>query len=114
MSGAEPRKGMPSPKLDKATFRTRFLERFHDPAFRPLDDALERILEVAWDAYREGRKSPITRKAGPEFEDPDYDLSVDWLHARSAIKRAQAAHDSDAGQRRILLINGSSRSEHTC
>src|SRR4051812_31874847 len=105
---------MPSPKLDKAAFRSRFLDRFHDPAFRPLDDALERIVEVAWDAYREGRKSPITRKAGPEFADPNYDLSVDWLHARAAIRAAQQAHDAEEQGRRILLINGSPRSEHTC
>ena len=53
-------------------------------------------------------------KAGPEFADPTYDISVDWLAARAAIQEAQAQHDAPNGPRRILLINGSSRSEHTC
>ncbi|MCR5878578.1 hypothetical protein [Phenylobacterium sp. J367] len=39
----------------------------------------------------------MTRKAGPGFADPDYDLSVDWLAAREAIQAAQARHDDKAG-----------------
>src|SRR5205823_13858462 len=42
------------------------------------------------------------------------DLSVDWLAAREAIKQAQQRHDDPHGPARILLIVGSSRSEHTC
>jgi multimeric flavodoxin WrbA len=114
MSASQPRKGMPSPKLDRETFRRRFLDRFCDPAFRRMDDALDQLIEIAWDAYQDGRKSPITRKAGPDFADPNYDLSIDWLHARAAIQRAQAAHDGDGEKRRVLVINCSSRSEHTC
>jgi hypothetical protein len=34
------------------------------------------------DAYDDGRKAPTTRKAGPGFADPDYDIAVDWLTAR--------------------------------
>ena len=41
-------------------------------------------MAVAWDAYAHGRKAPHMRKAGSEFADPDYDLSVDWLAARDA------------------------------
>jgi hypothetical protein len=44
---------------------------------------------AAWDAYSHSRKAPRTRKAGAEFADPDYDLSVDWLAARAAIADAQ-------------------------
>jgi multimeric flavodoxin WrbA len=114
MSAPEPRKGMPSPKLDKPAFRSRFLDRFQDPAFRPLDAELERIMEVAWKAYQDGRKSPITRKAGAGFANPAYDLSTDWLAARAQITAAKARHDDETAKRSILLINGSSRSEHTC
>jgi multimeric flavodoxin WrbA len=56
----------------------------------------------------------MTRKAGEEFADPDYDLSVDWLNARAAILAAQRRHDDSSKPPRILLINASSRSEHTC
>ncbi|HEY0649264.1 flavodoxin family protein [Phenylobacterium sp.] len=110
----EPRKGMPDPTLAEAEFRRRYLEQFRDPAFRALDAELERVVQVAWGAYSAGRKAPITRKAGPEFADPDYDLSVDWLAARGAIHAAQARHDDPKGPHRFLLINASSRSEHTC
>jgi len=37
----------------------------------------------------------------------------DWLAAREAILAAQRRHDA-AGESRILLINGSSRSDQTC
>jgi multimeric flavodoxin WrbA len=105
---------MPSPQLSEAEFRARFLSQYRDPAFRALDAELARIADVAWDAYSHHRKAPITRKAGPAFADPDYDLSVDWLAARDALIAAEKRHRDNAGPNRILIVNGSSRSEHTC
>ena len=113
MADTTPRKGMPSPRLDEAEFRRRFLDRFKDKAFMPLSAELDRIADAAWDAYADSRKSPLTVKAGHEFADPDYDLSVDWLAARTAIQRAERRH-ADRSRPNILLINASSRSEHTC
>ncbi|TDX87868.1 multimeric flavodoxin WrbA [Neorhizobium sp. R1-B] len=110
----EPRKGSPSPRLDEAEFKRRFLDQFQDRAYVPLSVELGRIAEAAWDAYLHSRKSPKTRKAGPDFADPDYDLATDWLAAREEIQAAQARHDEAAGPRRFLLISGSSRTEHTC
>lgn len=110
----EPRKGMPSPRLDENEFKARYRRRFYDPAFRSEDEAVARLAEIAWQAYREERKAPITRKAGQGFHDPDYDLSVEWLAARDAVEAAQRRHRDKAAPSRILLINGSSRSEHTC
>ncbi|WP_293463448.1 hypothetical protein [Phenylobacterium sp.] len=95
---------MPDPKLSEAEFRARYLEQFADPAFRALDAELERIAAVAWDAYSNHRKAPTTRKAGPEFADPAYDLSVDWLAAREAVLEAQARHEDKAGPKRFLII----------
>jgi multimeric flavodoxin WrbA len=114
VSAPKPREGTPSPRLDEQTFKARFLGQFPDPLFEPLRAELGRIAAAAWDAYVNQRKSPITRKAGPEFADPDYDLAVDWLAARRAIQAAQARHDDPAGPSRVLLISASSRSEHTC
>ncbi len=108
------RRGMPSVELSRAEFETRYRTRFTDPAFAPLKKEIDAITAVAWDGYIEGRKSPATRKAGPGFADPDYDLSVDWIDARSAIDAAQAAHEKPGATPRILIVNGSSRSEHTC
>jgi multimeric flavodoxin WrbA len=110
----EPRKGMPSPELSEAEFKQRYRARFEDPAFRPLDAEIDRLATVAWDAYSDGRKSPLTRKAGPEFADPDYDLAVDWLAARDAVREAQRRHEDEDGPLRFLIVNASSRSEHTC
>jgi multimeric flavodoxin WrbA len=110
----EPRKGMPSPRLDRPEFERRYRQHFTDPAFAPLGAELDRVVAAAWDAYANSRKSPHTRKAGPGFADPDYDLSTDWLAARDAIAAAQRRHDDPEARPRILLVNGSSRSEHTC
>src|SRR3954471_13524319 len=110
MSEVSPRKGMPSPRLNESEFRSRFLSQFQDPAYDRLAPELDRIAAAAWDAYANSRKSPHTRKAGPEFADPDYDLSVDWLSAREKIRDAEERH-TDTTRVSILLINCSSRSE---
>jgi hypothetical protein len=111
---AHPRKGMPSPRLEEDAFKSRFLEQFRDDAFEPLKQDLDRVAAAAWDAYYHSRKSPKTEKAGPGYADPDYDLAVDWVDAKSAIEGAQARHDDPSGSSRILVVNCSSRSEHTC
>lgn len=110
----KPRKGMPSPRLEKAEFKDRFNAQFYDPAFATVSESIDQIAEIAWQAYRDERKSPRTAKAGKGYHDPDYDLSVEWIAARKAIVAAQQRHDDKSGPLRILLINGSARSEHTC
>jgi multimeric flavodoxin WrbA len=108
------RKGMPPVKLPREEFEKRYRSRFIDPAFQPLQRELDAIVAAAWDAYSHSRKAPVTRKAGPGFADPDYEISVDWLAAREAILEAQRRHDDTALPPRILIINGSARSDHTC
>jgi multimeric flavodoxin WrbA len=110
----EPRTGSPSPRLDEAEFKRRFLNVFKDDAYKNLSEELARISTAAWDAYLHERKSPQTRKAGEGFADPSYDLSLDWLAAKDAIQRAETRYGDANSPSRILLINGSSRSEHTC
>jgi len=66
-----------------------------------------------------GRLQPLAQIAsdaqgGQGFADPDYDIATDWLAARDAILKAQRSHDDIGGTPRILIINGSARSEHTC
>jgi multimeric flavodoxin WrbA len=111
---ADIRKGMPARKLAREVFARRFQSAFVDPVFAPLRGELDALTEAAWDAYADSRKAPLTRKAGPGFADPDYDLSVDWLAARDAIRQAQQRHDDPNGPSRVLLVNGSARTEHTC
>ncbi len=93
MADPDIRKGMPSVELSRDEFERRYRSRFVDPAFEPLARELDAIVAAAWDGYSNSRKAPHTRKAGPGFADPDYDLSVDWLAAREAILDAQRRHD---------------------
>jgi len=46
------RKGMPSVQLDEPEFKRRFLSRFYDPAFEPLQAELAKIADAAWDMYQ--------------------------------------------------------------
>jgi multimeric flavodoxin WrbA len=108
------RKGMPSVALDKAEFARRVRRRFYDPAFKSVEQEIERIIDVAWDGYHEDRKAPRTKPAGAGFADPAYELSVEWSEASKAIKRAEREQKSPSSKSRILLINGSSRSDQTC
>jgi hypothetical protein len=61
---------------------------------------------------REQSSEDATGRA--EFADPNYNVSVEWLAARDAIKAAEVKHRDATLPARILLINGSPRSEHTC
>lgn len=110
----EPRKGMPGVELTRDEFTRRYMRQFFDPAFDPLRKELDRIAATAWDGYIEGRKAPVTRKAGAGYADPDYDLSVDWIEASERIGKARLDYERTARAPRILLVNGSPRSENTC
>ena len=86
----EIRKGQAPAVLSRSEFHQRFIESFMDPAFRAEDEAISRVEAIAWDAYEEGRKAPITQKAGAGYADPDYDMSVEWLATKGKIEKAQA------------------------
>jgi multimeric flavodoxin WrbA len=114
---SDPRAGMPSPRLTEEQFKARFFSQFADPAFDNLKFEVEEIADAAWEGYEHSRKSPRTVKAGmvdSSFADPNYDLSVDWVAARADILQAQQRHGDKSRPPRILLINSSPRSEHTC
>jgi multimeric flavodoxin WrbA len=110
----EVRKGQAPAPLSRDEFGRRFRGQFVDPAFQAEGEALARIEEIAWHGYGEGRKAPITKKAGPGYADPDYDLSVDWIEARARIDRAQAAWADPKTKTRALVICGSPRNDGTC
>src|SRR3954454_8594687 len=89
----EIRKGMPSVKLTREEFSRRYRSRYTDPAFKGLDREIEAIIAAACGAYSHSRQAPRTRKAGPGFADPDYEIAADWLAARDSILEAQRVHD---------------------
>ena len=108
------RREMPDVSLTKDEFKRRFRQRFYDPAFDPLQAEIERLAEVAWDAYDDSRKAPRTERAGPGFADPDYELSIEWRAASQRVRDAEQRQQDPSSPARILLINGATRSEHTC
>jgi len=110
----EPRKGQYSGKLPRAVFRERFLRRFYDPAFRSEDAALARLEQIAWDAYQDSRKAPITVRAGPGYADPDHALSVEWKAARDRLEQAALRQRDPQTPARVLVINGAARNDGTC
>ena len=100
--------------LTKEQFRERFYARFYDPAFDAVKPELEKVFEKAWDGYIVYRKSPRRQSAGKGFAEPKYELPVEWLKARAAIQAAEKHQKSRSSPTRILVVNGSTRSEHTC
>ena len=101
-------------KLSRGEFRNRFNQNFFDPAYDLHRDKIAELEEIAWDGYVNSRKAPRTLKAGPEFSDPDYELSVEWLEARKKILEAQKQHEDPLSPHRVLIISGADRNDHTC
>ena len=105
-------KGQPETRLSYEDFRKEFLQSFFDPRFKELSGAIDKICDQAWKNYSDGRKAPVTERAGRGFQDPQYQLSVEWKESQ---KQVQIAQNEWRGSRpRILVINGSPRNEHTC
>ena len=108
------RKGQAPAKLSRPEFHEHFAKVFFDPAFRAEDEAITRLEAIAWQAYDGSRKAPVTRKAGPGFADPEYDLSVEWLATRDRLLAAQQRWADATTPTRVLVVCGSSRNDGTC
>ncbi|MEO6221890.1 MAG: NAD(P)H-dependent oxidoreductase [Vicinamibacterales bacterium] len=100
--------------LTRDEFRARFFARFYDPVFDEVATELEQVFAKAWDSYSVYRKSPRRTLAGPEFAEPDFELPIEWLKTRAEIAKAQQRQQDSTSPSRILIVNGSTRSEHTC
>lgn len=109
-----PRKGQFEEMLSREEFRQRFNGSFGHPDFESVQDALAQVEEVAWDTYINEKKLARTQKAGPEFADPDYYLSVEWKDTRDKLLAAEARQKDPATRSRILLICGADRNDGTC
>jgi hypothetical protein len=107
-------KGMPSVELTRTEFERRFKERHYDPAFDAVAGELDAVIDVAWKNYIEYHKSPRRRKAGDGFAEPDYELPIEWLATRDAIRAAERQQQDPASAPRVLLINGSARTDQSC
>jgi multimeric flavodoxin WrbA len=110
----EVRRGQAPQPLARQEFHLQFMRSFADPRFEPLNAALAQVEEVAWQNYQEGRKAPVTQKAGSEFADPDYDLSVDWKATRDRLLAVEQRQKNPQTRSRVLLIIGSARNDGSC
>ena len=108
------RKGQAPGPLARPQFSQRFRASFLDPAFAAEAPAIARLEKIAWGAYTEGRKAPVTQKAGPGYADPAYELSSEWVSAKERIEAAQRVWGDPASASRVLLICGSARNDGTC
>ena len=108
------RKGQAPPPLDRDAFRERFEQSFFDPGFAAERDAIARLEGIAWEAYRDGRKAPVTHPAGPGFADPDYKLSDEWRATRDRLLEAEARQQDPATRSRVLVIVGAARNDGSC
>jgi multimeric flavodoxin WrbA len=110
----KPRTGQVREPLQRDEFVRRFAERFADPAFDPERAAIDRLAEIAWDGHQHNRKSPFSRKAGPGFADPDYELPDAWRATRERLLAAEARQKDAATPSRVLLVCGSPRNDGSC
>jgi multimeric flavodoxin WrbA len=110
----KPRKGQGDVNITREEFVRRLSERFIDPTFDAVRAEIDCVIEVAWTNYDKYHKSPRKRKAGPEFQDPDFELPVEWLQAREEILLAEERHRDPASPSRILLVCSAARHDQTC
>ncbi len=110
----KPRKGQYGGMLSRDEFRIRFYGSFGHPEFETISDAVAQVESVAWDVYTNTKKTAHTIKAGNEFADPSYDLSLEWKHTRDRLIAAEARQKDADAPSRILLICGADRNDGTC
>ncbi|GAA4030334.1 flavodoxin family protein [Actimicrobium antarcticum] len=109
-----PRKGQAAAPLARNEFHLEFHKSFLDPAFDSVAKQLAAVEEIAWDNYESGHKAPLTEKAGSEFSDPDYDLSIEWKVTRDRLIAAETVQKDHATRSRVLLVCGSARNDGSC
>lgn len=114
--GSEPTvvEGQVAKFLSRDEFRRRFDNQYYDPAFDAVRGEIARIESIAWDAYQDGRKAPVTAKAGPGFADPDYDLAVEWRANHDRLLALDAVQKKPETRSRVLVICGSPRNDGSC
>jgi multimeric flavodoxin WrbA len=100
--------------ITREEFRKRFETNFFDPAFDAARKEVAKLETIAWDAYKDGRKSPKTAKAGRGFADPSYQLSIEWRATRDHLRKLEAIQKKSTTKSRVLVICGSPRNDGSC
>ena len=114
MARVKVRTGMPSVALDKAEFARRVRARFYDPAFEPVEQEIERSSRPPGTATTTAasRRAPSRpARATPIRATSSRSTGRSEPRPSSSAERRQK---SKSAKSRILLINGSARSDQTC
>ncbi len=113
MAKVQVRRGMPSVQLDKREFKKRFQAKFYDPVFEPLQAEIDKIADAARIAYDEYHTTPRAegrrRLCRSELRGGGR-----MAETRANIQAAERRQKNSKSPSRVLIVNGSSRSEHTC
>src|SRR3569832_568933 len=108
------RTGQAPAMLDRQFFGLRFCLVFVVFLFVFVVVVLVCFVDVAWQAYITGRKSPRTERVGADFENPDFELSSEWLATRRRLLQAQEKWSCPETPTRVLLVCGAARNDGTC
>src|SRR5512141_3290762 len=110
----EVRRGQIPRPMTRDEFRERYYSAFKDPAYQAEWQSIVRIEAIAWHGYTTNRKSPLARKAGAGYADPEYMLSDEWRAARAAIEAAERRQREPSTPSRVLVISGADRNDGSC
>ena len=116
MARIKVRKGMPSVHARQGDVRRAAQGALPRSRLRSRCKAeIDKIIDAAWDGYDNSRKSPLTQAGRPGLCRSQV-RAVGRMDApqREAIRRAERQQKSPSSKSRILLINGSPRSDQTC
>lgn len=108
------RKGQAPAKLGRNEFHIEFQKSFLDPTFKKVSDQLLKVEEIAWINYKDSHKAPETEKAGANFFDPNYDLSIEWKETSNKLISAEKKQKKASTNSRVLLICSSARNDGSC
>ena len=98
----KPRRGQFGQMLSREEFHQRFHGSFGHPSYEEIKEALATVEETAWNNYINEHKLALTEKAGSDFADPDYDLSVEWKQTRDRLIAAETVQKNTSTRSRIL------------
>lgn len=108
------RRGQIDVTLSESEFKKSYLQKFYDPAFSEVGDALSKVVDVAWTNYIEYRKSPLKKAGGKQFAKPTFELPKEWLETRAKLKSAETRRKKTTTKSRILIVCASPRNDQTC
>lgn len=105
------RKGQGSVRLSYDQFVAKNLLQFND-AYDDLSVERDAIINRAWEIYSHQVESERQVPAGSGFKHPDFEVSATWLQSSREVKKLSVAQKKS--KPRVLIINGSPRSDNTC